>query len=145
MQIRDVLAAKPDQTMHYVDPDATVAEAVARMVVHGIGSLVVMQGETLVGLITERDIVRGMNRVGVCLTDNKVSELMETEPLVADPDDSADYGLDVLTRSRASHLVVLEDHKPLGVVSLHDVARAHLDAAHYRNDQLKRYIRHWPE
>ncbi len=145
MQIKEVLEVKAAQTVYHVAPDATVAEAVARMVAHGIGSLVVLQGDTLVGFITERDIVRGMHRVGVCLTDNKVSELMEQEPLVVTPEDSVDYARDAMTKSRTSHLVVLDGNRLLGVISFHDVARACLKEANFENALLKRYIKHWPE
>ena len=145
MQIREVLQVKPGSELIGVAPDATVTAAVARMVEHGIGSLVVMQGDTLVGFITERDIVRGMHRVGVCLTDYKVSELMEPEPLVVTPEDSVDYARDAMTKSHTSHLVVLDGSRLAGVISFHDVARACLKEANFENALLKRYIKHWPE
>jgi CBS domain-containing protein len=68
MQIREVLGGEVGGGDLQRGSDATVAEAVARMVEHGIGSLVVMKDDTLVGFITERDIVKGMHRDGVCLT-----------------------------------------------------------------------------
>lgn len=145
MLIREVLEVKPAAEIIGVAPEATVSEAVARMVEHGIGSLVVLRGDTLVGFITERDIVRGMHRVGVCLTDNKVSELMEQEPLVVTPEDSVDYARDAMTKSRTSHLVVLDGSRLAGVISFHDVARACLKEANFENALLKRYIKHWPE
>lgn len=145
MQIREVLQVKPGSELIGVAPDATVTAAVARMVEHGVGSLVVMQGDTLVGFITERDIVRGMHRVGVCLTDYKVSELMEPEPLVVTPEDSVDYARDAMTKSHTSHLVVLDGSRLAGVISFHDVARACLKEANFENALLKRYIKHWPE
>ena len=145
MQIREVLQVKQGSEVIGVAPDATVTEAVARMVERGIGSLVVLQGDTLVGFITERDIVRGMHRVGVCLTDHKVSELMEPEPLVVTPEDSVDYARDAMTKSHTSHLVVLDGSRLAGVISFHDVARACLKEANFENALLKRYIKHWPE
>lgn len=145
MLIREVLEVKPAAEIIGVAPEATVSEAVARMVEHGIGSLVVLRGDTLVGFITERDIVRGMHRVGVCLTDNKVSELMEQEPLVVTPEDSVDYARDAMTKSRTSHLVVLDGSRLVGVISFHDVARACLKEVNFENALLKRYIKHWPE
>jgi CBS domain-containing protein len=145
MQIREVLQVKQGSEVIGVAPDATVTEAVARMVERGIGSLVVLQGDTLVGFITERDIVRGMHRGGVCLTDHKVSELMEPEPLVVTPEDSVDYARDAMTKSHTSHLVVLDGSRLAGVISFHDVARACLKEANFENALLKRYIKHWPE
>jgi CBS domain-containing protein len=145
MLISEVLGVKSAADIFGVDADATVAEAVARMVEHGIGSLVVMKDGTLVGFVTERDIVKGMHRVGVCLTDARVSDLMEQEPLVVTPEDSVDYARDAMTKSHTSHLVVLDGHKLAGVISFHDVARACLKEANFENALLKRYIKHWPE
>lgn len=145
MQIREVLEVKPCAEIHGIDPDAPVAEAVARMVELGIGSLVVLKDGVLVGFISERDIVRGLHRDGVCLTGYKVSDIMEKEPLVVTPEDSVDYARDAMTKSHTSHLVVLDGSRLVGVISFHDVARACLKEAHFENALLKRYIRHWPE
>ncbi len=145
MLIREVLGVKAEADIFGVDAGATVAEAVARMVEHGIGSLVVMREGILVGFVTERDIVKGMHRDGVCLTDFKVSDLMEKEPLVATLDDSVDYARDAMTKSHTSHLVVLDGSRLAGVISFHDVARACLKEANFENALLKRYIKHWPE
>jgi CBS domain-containing protein len=145
MLIREVLEVKTGEGTISVEPDATVSEAVKRMVEHGIGSLVVLKGGTMVGFLTERDIVKSMHRDGVCLTDFKVSDLMEKEPLVVAQEDSVDYARDAMTKSRTSHLVVLDGNRLAGVISFHDVARACLKEANFENALLKRYIKHWPE
>ncbi len=145
MLIREVLGVKAGADIFSVEHDATVAEAVARMVEHGIGSLVVMKEGTMVGFVTERIIVKGMHHDGVCLTDSRVSDLMEKEPLVASLDDTVDYARDAMTKSHTSHLVVLDGEKLAGVISFHDVARACLKEANFENALLKRYIKHWPE
>ncbi len=145
MLIREVLATKGGGEIMGVAPDALITEAVKRLVEHGIGSLVVMQGETLVGFITERDILRAMHGRGCSLVDAKVSELMEQEPFVASLDDSVDYAREAMTKNRISHLVVMDEGKLLGVISFHDVAKACLKDASFENALLKRYIKHWPE
>ncbi|MDW8323574.1 MAG: CBS domain-containing protein [Burkholderiales bacterium] len=145
MFIRDVLSVKGDSEIYGIEPDAPVAEAVRRMVERDIGSLVVMQDGRMVGFITERDILRGMHARGCSLADARVSELMDKEPLLCNPDDSVDYARDVLTKSRLSHLVVMENNRLVGVISFHDVAKACLKQANFENTLLKRYIRNWPE
>lgn len=145
MLIREVLGVKAGADIFSVEHDANVAAAVALMVERGIGSLVVMKEGTMVGFLTERDIVRGMHRDGVCLTDFKVSALMEKEPLVVSQEDSVDYARDAMTKSHTSHLVVLDGDNLAGVISFHDVARACLKEANFENALLKRYIKHWPE
>jgi CBS domain-containing protein len=146
MLIREVLSVKSGAEIVSVTPDASIAEAVKRMAESDIGSLAVLRDGTLMGFITERDILRGMHARGCALTEVKVSELMEKEPLVATLDDSVDYARDAMTKSHTSHLVVLdESHKLHGVISFHDVARACLKEASFENALLKRYIKHWPE
>jgi CBS domain-containing protein len=145
MLIREVLSVKSSIEVVGVEPDATIAEAVKRMAEHDIGSLVVLQDGELSGFITERDILRGMHARGCALTEVKVGDLMEKEPLVVNLDDSVDYAREAMTKSHTSHLVVLDDQKLLGVISFHDVARACLKEASFENALLKRYIKHWPE
>jgi len=145
MLIREVLNVKSAADIISIDPDASVAEAVKRMAERDIGSLAVLREGTLMGFITERDILRGMHARGCALTEVKVGELMEQEPLVANLDDSVDYARDAMTKSHTSHLVVFDGEQLSGVISFHDVARACLKEASFENALLKRYIKHWPE
>lgn len=145
MFIRDVMSVKTGSEIYGIEPDAPVSEAVKRLVEKDIGSLVVMHDGRMVGFITERDILRGMHARGCSLADVQVSELMEKEPVLCNPEDSVDYARDVLTKSRLSHLVVMDNNRLLGVISFHDVAKACLKQANFENSLLKRYIRNWPE
>jgi len=145
MLIREVMSVKSGVEIIAVDPDASAAEAVERMVANDIGSLAVLRNETLMGFITERDLLRGMHARGNALAEVKVSELMEKEPLLANLDDSVDYARDAMTKSHTSHLLVMDGEKLFGIVSFHDVARACLKEANFENSLLKRYIKHWPE
>ena len=145
MLIREVLAVKGSTEIFSAAPGETIAEVVKRMVQHNIGSLVIMEGGVMVGYITERDIMRGMAAKGCSLAEIKASEIMGKEPFVGSPEDSVDYARDVMTKNRISHLVVMEDDKLVGVISLHDIAKSSLKYAHYENELLKRYIKHWPE
>ncbi len=145
MLIREVMSVKSAAEILSIGPGATIAEAVKLMAERDIGSLVVMDADAMMGFITERDILRGMHVRGCALTEVKVSELMEQEPLVANLDDSVDYARDAMTKSHTSHLVVFDGEQLSGVISFHDVARACLKEASFENALLKRYIKHWPE
>lgn len=145
MFIREVLTIKGDSANFAIEPDALVAAAVKRMVENDVGSLLVMRDDELVGFVSERDILRGMHARGCSLNEVKVSALMEKEPVVATLDDSVDYARDAMTKSRISHLIVLDGSKVMGVISFHDVARACLKEANFENALLKRYIKNWPE
>jgi CBS domain-containing protein len=144
MQIREILTLKSDE-IHSIDPTDLVSSAVAKLVGLGVGSLVVFRDDKMVGLVTERDIVRSMMSHGCDLKDAQVSSIMVTEPVVADADDSVDYARDVMTKSHIGHLPILDNGKLLGIISFHDVARACLKEANFENSLLKRYIKHWPE
>ncbi len=111
----------------------------------GIGSLVVKSQDNMVGLVTERDLVRGLQARDCNLAKAKVSELMVTDPIIGNPEDSVDYVRGIMTENRVSHLPVMENEKLLGIISFHDVAKACLSDAQYENKLLKRYIKHWPE
>jgi CBS domain-containing protein len=115
------------------------------MVSLGVGSLVVLKNGEMVGLLTERDVVHGMVKLGLGLRDVEVKAIMETEPVVANADDSVDYARDVMTKSHIGHLPILDGNKLYGIISFHDVARASLKEAKFENSLLKRYIKHWPE
>jgi len=144
MQIREILTLKSD-TIHSIAPTDTVESAVGKLVSLGVGSLVVMKGGEMVGLLTERDVVKGMVTQGCDLKDAEVGSVMVTDPVVASADDSLDYARDVMTKSKIGHLPILDGEQLLGIISFHDVARACLKEANFENSLLKRYIKHWPE
>lgn len=144
MLIREILTLKGD-SIYDIAPTDLVATAVDKLVRLGVGSLVVLEHEEMVGLLTERDVVRAMVKQGCDLKDAEVSTIMVTEPVVASADDSVDYARDVMTKSHIGHLPILDGNKLLGILSFHDVARACLKEANFENSLLKRYIKHWPE
>jgi len=145
MFIREVLTIKGDCANFAIEPAAFISDAVKRMVENDVGSLLVIHDGELVGFLSERDILRGLQVHGCSLTEVKVSAFMEKEPVVASLDDSVDYARDAMTKSRISHLIVMDEGKVVGVISFHDVARACLKEANFENALLKRYIKNWPE
>ena len=144
MQIREILTLK-SADIHGIAPGDSVASAVEKMVGLGVGSLVVLKNGEMVGLLTERDVVRGLVKQGCDLKNAEVSTIMEKEPVVASAEDSVDYARDVMTKSHIGHLPILDGNKLSGIISFHDVARACLKEANFENSLLKRYIKHWPE
>ena len=145
MIIREILTLKPAGEIYSISPEQPVAEAVRLMVQHDIGSLVVRGKDRMVGLVTERDVLRGLNERGDGAPRLAVSELMITEPIIGNPEDTVDYVRGVMTEQRISHLPVVEGDALLGIISFHDVAKACLKEASFENRLLKRYIKNWPE
>jgi CBS domain-containing protein len=126
-------------------PDETVREAVARMEDRGIGSLVVMGEEKVVGIITERDVLRALASRGCDAVQAPVADLMSKELLVAGPEDTTDYAMAIMTEHHIRHLPVMDGDRLLGILSLGDTVNACRSEAEFENRMLKRYIKAWPE
>jgi CBS domain-containing protein len=139
MKIHDMLARK-GRVVHTVGPRQTVAEAIRLLVGHGIGSLVVTEGEAIRGIITERDILRLADRSPGTLGEILVEEAMTRDLLVAGPDDDVQHVMEVMTRNRVRHLPVLEGGRPQGIISIGDVVNALRRDAEEENRHLKDYV-----
>src|SRR3569623_2565393 len=123
MQIREILTLISD-TIYSIAPTDSVASAVDKLVSLGVGSLVVLKNDEMVGLLTERDVEQGMVKLGCNLKAAEVSTIMVTEPVVANAEDSVDYARDVMPKSHIGHLPILDGNTMLCIISFHDVARA---------------------
>jgi CBS domain-containing protein len=150
MIIRDILNLKGN-AIFSVSPQGRVADAVATMVKHDIGSLVVMEGGAMLGMLTFREVLRGLDARHGNLGDLPVSEVMVHDPLVCTPEDAAEGVRDRMTREHVRYLPVVEHAEGgargplLGVISFHDIAKAAIKEASFENRLLKRYIKNWPE
>jgi CBS domain-containing protein len=139
MTIAAILAKKGGDILS-IGPTATLTEAAALLTVRKIGSLVVMDGDRLVGILSERDIVRSCaERGGPALTE-PVSQSMTTNVLTADPQDKVDNALARMTDRRIRHLPVIEGGKLVGVVSIGDLVKAQIDEALAEADAMRAYI-----
>jgi CBS domain-containing protein len=145
MIIRDILILREREVLTS-PPTKIVADAISMMMQAGVGSLLILQDGVMVGLLTERDVLRGIHDYGAKGLAQPVSSMMVTEPIIGNPEDSVDYVRGVMTEHRITHLPVMDgQQKLLGVISYHDVAKACLNAVDFENSLLKRYIKHWPE
>lgn len=145
MNARDVLAVKGGE-IYSVSPDKPVTEAINQMVDRNIGSLVVLDASgKMVGIITERDVLRAVHKHAADLSKLQVSDLMTSRLILGGPDDTVDYVRGIMTENRIRHLPVADGEKLLGVITFHDVAKACLKEVSFENQLLKKYIKHWPE
>jgi CBS domain-containing protein len=122
-----------------------VADAVKLMVEQDIGSLVVLDGERMAGMLTFREVLLGLNANGGNLGDLRVKSLMVADPVCGSPGDSIDHLREVMTKNHVRYLPVREGDKLLGVISFHDVAKSVIKETSFENRLLKRYIKNWPE
>ena len=144
MIIRDILADKGSQ-IYSVAPDTSVADAVALMIAKDISSVLVLRGGAMAGLVTLREVLRGLHRLGPKLPGVPVSEIMVVSPVIGHPDDSVDRMRQTMTENHVTHLPVLENGRLVGILSFQDVARWMVKDVALENQMLKQYIKHWPD
>jgi CBS domain-containing protein len=139
MHVRDILSDK-GQVVHSCTPDDTLADVSQLMVGHNIGSLVVMQNDDMIGIITERDILRACAANRGPLEFLKVADRMTRCPVVASPNDEVADIMCVMTERRIRHVPVVERGRLVGLVSIGDTVKAQHDELCRENHYLKSYI-----
>ena len=123
-----------------VRPDHTVFEAVKLMAEKGVGALVVMDGEKMVGIISERDYARKIILEGKASRDTPVSEIMTSKVMYVSPERTVDECMALMSDKRARHLPVLDSDRVVGMLSIGDLVKATIDEQQVMIDQLKQYI-----
>ena len=139
MKIRDILGKK-GRFVVTIPPDRTVLEAIRLLVEKNIGSVVVTNDDSIVGILTERDILRLTTDRHRELDRLLVSETMTSEVITATPDDEISHVMEVMTENRIRHLPVLEEHELAGILSIGDVVNALRESVQSENQHLKKYI-----
>jgi CBS domain-containing protein len=139
MHVCDVLSTK-GKLVHSCAPDDTLADVADLMVGHNIGSLVVMHEDAMVGIITERDILRACAAHQSNFVTLRVANVMTAKVATAVPTDSVEDTMGLMTSMRIRHLPVLEDGQLVGLVSIGDIVKAQHDHLTMENHYLKSYI-----
>ncbi len=144
MIIRDIVKMKGG-TIFSISPQGEVADAVSLMVQHDIGSLVVLDGERLAGMLTFREVLNALERRRGNLAGLRVADVMLADPACGDPEDSLESLRELMNKNHIRYLPVKEGGKLVGVISFHDVANAVIKETSFHNRLLKSYIKNWPE
>jgi CBS domain-containing protein len=139
MQIADILRTK-GSTVEVIEPDRPVSAAITLLVQHRIGALVVQAGDEVVGIISERDILRLADRDSARLAEIPVSRVMTRELVVGVPDDDISYVMEILTKNRVRHLPIISDNRLVGIVSIGDVVNAVRSGLEAENRYLREYV-----
>ncbi len=121
-------------------PDATVYEAIDQMAQKGVGALLVMEGERLLGIVSERDYARKVILKGKSSRETQVSEIMSHPVVCARPELTVEETMAIMTEKRVRHLPVVVEEKVVGVISIGDVVRAIIDDREFTIHQLTNYI-----
>src|ERR1700675_1781749 len=123
MTVRHILQQK-GRDFWTIDPDATVFDALAKMAEKDVGSLIVMDREKLIGIITERHYSRSVILKGKTSPTTLVREIMERNVVHVRPDQSMELCMALMTERRVRHLPVLEGDKVIGIVSIGDLLKS---------------------
>jgi CBS domain-containing protein len=142
MQIADVLRGKavgPDVAT--TTPAATIEELLDLLARYNVGALpVVDDGGALVGIVSERDVVRQLHQRGRALLDASVADLMTADVVTCSPKDRAADLARVMTERRIRHLPVCDERGLVGIVSIGDLVKARIDQLENEREQLASYI-----
>lgn len=141
MQLEQVLTTKGDG-VETIAPDACIADLVALLTDLKIGALVVStDGVTVEGIVSERDVVKNLRRLGPEFLDSPVSEIMTPTVQCAPPTAKTSDLMELMTNSRIRHVPVLDDdHKLIGIVSIGDVVKSRLGELEHERDALVQYV-----
>jgi CBS domain-containing protein len=139
MTIKHLIEQK-SQDVWTTGPDATVFDALTKMAEKNIGSLVVMDGEKLVGIITERHYSRNVILKGKTSPTTLVRDIMERNVIYVRPDQSVELCMALMTEKRVRHLPVVEDTKVIGLVSIGDLLKFIISKREFDIDKLEHYI-----
>ncbi|WP_042377276.1 CBS domain-containing protein [Streptacidiphilus melanogenes] len=146
LTVAQVLAAKSDggRTVHTIGKDSTVLAALELMAEKGIGALVVIADDQIVGIVTERDYARKVELCARSAGTTRVDEIMTGKVRYVEPTQSADECMALMTEHRMRHLPVLDDGRLSGIVSIGDLLKQQIADQQFTIDQLEHYIQGAP-
>jgi CBS domain-containing protein len=137
--VRDMIRKKGYE-IFTIAPEATVYEALEMMAKHNIGALLVMMGDDIKGIVSERDCIRKVDVMGKNARDTRVSEIMTGEVITVDANQPLEECMSLMIDRNIRHLPVCEGKQLLGVVSVRDVLKEVIEVQQMMLSQLERYI-----
>ncbi len=138
--VKDILQEKGTQ-VYAISPDAKVYEALQMMADKNVGALMVIEEDTAVGLISERDYARKIVLKGRFSKDVPVREIMSVNIIRVGPDDDVEYCMELMTDKRVRHLPVFDNDQLLGIISIGDIVNTIIEHKEEIIEQLENYIK----
>ena len=139
MRIADVLRNK-GASVATITPETSVSGLLTELSVHNIGAMVVVSPDGVIGIVSERDVVRALQTRGADLLRLPVSEIMTTFVATCTPNDTVDSLSVLMTEKRVRHIPVIEDGRLTGIVSIGDVVKTRMEELEATQEQLQAYI-----
>jgi CBS domain-containing protein len=123
-----------------IQPEHTVYDALLQMAEHDVGALIVLRGEQLVGIFSERDYARKIILDGKTSKLTPISAVMTHDVICVDPDRTADECMALMTEKHVRHLPIIENKAVVGLISIGDVVREMISDQKHTIEQLEQYI-----
>lgn len=139
MTIAAILGGKGHEVVS-IGADRTVADAVKLLAERRIGAVPVLDGDSVAGIFSERDVIYCLERLGVAALDCRVREVMTAPAITVEPDETALAALALMTRRRIRHLPVVEGGRITGFVSIGDLVKYRIDRIESEADAMRAYI-----
>ena len=139
MRIADILRTK-GASVATVTETTTVTGLLAELVIHNIGAMVVVGPDGVVGIVSERDVVRMLHDHGPELLRSSVSDIMSKILVTCTPDDQIDDLSALMTNNRVRHVPVMQGDRLVGIVSIGDVVKNRMEQLQAEQEQLQAYI-----
>ena len=143
LKVSEILRVKGN-TLFTGTPDMSVTDAIRTMSEHDIGSLVIMEHGSLVGMLTFREIIRMLDDGNGVIGDATIRAVMDDAPVSVTPNTLANEVQRLMLEKHSRYMPVMDGPTLMGVISFYDMAQAIVAAQQFENDMLKAYIRDWP-
>ena len=144
MQVREIIQLKGG-TLFTATPRQSLSTAIDTMAEFDVGSLVVMESGKIAGMLTFREVMLALKKHGSYPDGVAVGDVMVRDPVTAFPEMEANDLRRLMIEKHSRYLPVMDGDTLMGVISLHDVAKAVLEEQGFENKMLKNYIRNWPD
>ena len=138
--VADILSKRDARSLASLPPTATVRDALQLMADRNIGSVLIMQGEALLGIFTERDYARKLALKGLASADTPLADVMTAKLYVVGPRQTVQECMGIMSQARLRHLPVVEGGQVLGLVSIGDLVNAELAEQRFIIAQMESYI-----
>jgi CBS domain-containing protein len=138
--VEHILKSKPDQALYTIEPAASVFEAASLMAMKNVGALLVLEAECVAGIVTERDIARKMVLADRSPKQTPVRDIMHSPVQYVHPQHTNEECMALMTQKRLRHLLVIDDGKLLGLVSIGDLVKDIISEQEFIIRQLEHYI-----
>ncbi len=138
--VAEILSSRPGVTLAALPPTATVRDALQLMAERQIGSVLVVQGDALLGIFTERDYARKLALQGLSSAETMLVNVMTARLYVVSPRQTVQECLGIMTKGRLRHLPVVDGGELVGLVSIGDLVNAQLEEQRFIISQMENYI-----